>query len=75
LWYSTYWGYYWGPYYYDPVGWNTNVGYAGCSQWRAVLAFAFMAAITYLVSSILVSSSSPIHFFYFFGLVPASDRD
>jgi len=47
LWYSTYWGYYWDPYY------RGGVGYAGCSQWRAVLAFSFMAAITYLVSSIL----------------------
>ncbi|KAK0649884.1 hypothetical protein B0T16DRAFT_428431 [Cercophora newfieldiana] len=56
LWYSSYWGYYWGdPWVWTPeIGWNaTNVGYAGCSQWRAVLAFSFMASITFLISSIL----------------------
>ncbi|KAK0609486.1 hypothetical protein B0T14DRAFT_572175 [Immersiella caudata] len=52
LWYSSYWGYYWGnPWYYDPIG--NNIGYASCPKWRAVLVFSFMAAVTYLVSSIL----------------------
>jgi hypothetical protein len=68
LWYNSYWGYYWGnPWYYDPIG--NNIGYAGCSQWRAVLAFSFMAAITYLISSILVSSPpTPV-----FGLLVIED--
>lgn len=62
LWYQSYWGYYWGnpwndAWEWDEPGWGTTtVGYAGCSQWRAVLAFSFMAAITYLISSILVSA-------------------
>ncbi|KAK1760099.1 hypothetical protein QBC47DRAFT_448706 [Echria macrotheca] len=55
VWYWNYWGYYWGGWYANPVVINGpgDIGYAGCSQWRAVLAFSFMAAITFLLSSIL----------------------
>lgn len=54
FWYLTYWGFYWDPWYWGGPGYGYNtVGYAGCSQWRAVLAFSFMASMTYLVTSIL----------------------
>lgn len=53
-WFNTYWGYYWGRWYLvGPVGINVNL--TGCSAWRSVLAFSFLACITYLISFFLVS--------------------
>jgi hypothetical protein len=57
-WYWDYWGYYWRGWWRRPtviVTGPADIGYAGCSQWRAVLAFSFMAMFAYLVSAILVS--------------------
>ncbi|KAK0747158.1 hypothetical protein B0T18DRAFT_325955 [Schizothecium vesticola] len=57
-WYNTYWGYYWGRWYLvSPVGVDGN--WTGCSAWRSVLAFSFIACIGFLLSAILVSSTSP----------------
>ncbi|KAK1749785.1 hypothetical protein QBC47DRAFT_354510 [Echria macrotheca] len=51
-WYNTYWGYYWGRWYLvGPVG--IDVNWAGCSAWKTVLAFSFIASITFLLSGIL----------------------
>jgi len=60
-WYWNYWGYYWGGWYYNPIVVNgpADIAYSGCSQWRAVLAFSFMASITFLLSAILVSFLPP----------------
>ncbi|RMJ17426.1 hypothetical protein CDV36_002886 [Fusarium kuroshium] len=51
-WYRNYWGYYWGSYWH--VGRpGVNVHRAGCSHWRTVLAFSFIAWFAYLLSGIL----------------------
>ncbi|KAG7284913.1 hypothetical protein NEMBOFW57_009528 [Staphylotrichum longicolle] len=55
-WYWDYWGYYWGGWWRRPtviVTGPADIGYAGCSQWRTVLAFSFMAMFSYFVSAIL----------------------
>ncbi|KAK4033215.1 hypothetical protein C8A01DRAFT_40344 [Parachaetomium inaequale] len=46
-WFSNYWGFFWG-------GWWRNrffIGASGCSHWRAVLAFSFVAMFTYLITT------------------------
>ncbi|KAK0642193.1 hypothetical protein B0T16DRAFT_336551 [Cercophora newfieldiana] len=55
-WYLTYWGYYWGRWYYvgDP---GINVNWTGCSAYRTVLAFSFVAMFVYLLSFLLVGCS------------------
>ncbi|KAL1838370.1 hypothetical protein VTJ49DRAFT_2711 [Mycothermus thermophilus] len=54
-WYYDYWGYYWGRWWLTPVRitgpWD--IAWAGCSSWRAALAFSFLAMIGYLVTAIL----------------------
>ncbi|KAK3354025.1 hypothetical protein B0T25DRAFT_224365 [Lasiosphaeria hispida] len=51
-WFNNYWGYYWGRWYWvGPVG--VDVQWTGCSAWRTVLAFSFVAFIVYLLSGIL----------------------
>ncbi|KAI8713988.1 MARVEL domain-containing protein [Fusarium sp. LHS14.1] len=52
-WYRTYWGYYWGSYWRVGRPGVVNVGRAGCSHWRTVLAFSFIAWLAYLLSGIL----------------------
>jgi hypothetical protein len=55
-WYYNYWGYYWGGFWRTPIiitgPWD--IGWSGCSSLRAVLAFSFIAALCYLLSSFLV---------------------
>ncbi|KAH6977608.1 hypothetical protein EDB80DRAFT_757379 [Ilyonectria destructans] len=52
-WYYNYWGYYWGHFWtVGPVG-RVNINSAGCSQWRTVLAFSFIAWFLHLLSGIL----------------------
>ncbi|KAM5343432.1 hypothetical protein ACJ41O_011969 [Fusarium nematophilum] len=52
-WYNTYWGYYWGRWWtVGPAG-RVDVNRAGCSQWRTVLAFAFIAWVLHLLSGCL----------------------
>jgi uncharacterized membrane protein YtjA (UPF0391 family) len=46
-WYYDYWGYLW--------NWYSEYYYAGCSAWRAVLAFSFIPIVLYLLSALLVS--------------------
>jgi hypothetical protein len=54
-WYYDYWGYYWGHFWRaGPIG-TVNINGAGCAQWRAVLAFSFIAWFLHLTSGILVS--------------------
>lgn len=51
-WYRNYWGYYWGRWYtVGPAG--INVNWAGCSSYRTILAFSFIASMLYLCSAIL----------------------
>ncbi len=53
FWYTNYWGYYWGRWFYvAPVG--VDIGWSGCSAWRTVLAFSFIAMLCYLLSAMLV---------------------
>ncbi|KAK4674950.1 hypothetical protein QC764_502580 [Podospora pseudoanserina] len=52
-WYWNYWGYYWGGWWRVPDLTVWDRGYGGCASWRAVLAFSFLAAMAYLVSTIL----------------------
>jgi len=55
-WFNTYWGYYWGRWYLvAPPGGSLNINWTGCSAWRSVLAFSFLACIMYLLSFFLVS--------------------
>ncbi|KAH7313926.1 hypothetical protein B0I35DRAFT_436114 [Stachybotrys elegans] len=52
-WYYNYWGYYWGwSWRYGPVG-RVRVDGAGCGEWRAVLAFSFIAWVLHLTSGFL----------------------
>ncbi|KAL3608839.1 hypothetical protein FPOAC2_03850 [Fusarium poae] len=52
-WYYNYWGYYWGRFYrVGPIG-TVSIDGAGCSQWRTVLAFSFIAWFLHLLSGIL----------------------
>lgn len=51
-WYYNYWGWYWGG------GYDRWTYGGACSNWRAVLAFSFMASISFLLSSILVRLAS-----------------
>ncbi|KAB5542747.1 hypothetical protein GE09DRAFT_1133181 [Coniochaeta sp. 2T2.1] len=54
-WYYNYWGYYWGGYWRTPivVTGPASINWAGCSSWRVVLAWSFMASMAFLGSSIL----------------------
>ncbi|KAK0630516.1 hypothetical protein B0T17DRAFT_590006 [Bombardia bombarda] len=54
-WYWNYWGFYWGGWWGNPwrITGPGDIGYAGCSSWRTVLAFSFMASIAFLISGIL----------------------
>jgi len=54
-WYYSYWGYYWGGWYYAyPSGWNTRLYWtSGCTSWRVLLAFAFIGGFTWLISFFL----------------------
>ncbi|KAK3389678.1 hypothetical protein B0H63DRAFT_102963 [Podospora didyma] len=52
FWYDAYWGYYWGRWYrVGPVGLDVN--WAGCSAWRTVLAFTFIAMFIFLLQFFL----------------------
>ncbi|KAK3323144.1 hypothetical protein B0T19DRAFT_198515 [Cercophora scortea] len=44
FWFNVYWGYYWGRWYRPGINWS------GCSAYRTVLAFSFIASFTYLLS-------------------------
>jgi len=54
-WYYNYWGYYWGDFWRTPfiITGPWDIGWSGCSSLMAVLAFSFIAAMTYLFSSFL----------------------
>ncbi|KAL2270647.1 hypothetical protein VTJ83DRAFT_18 [Remersonia thermophila] len=54
-WYYDYWGYYWGRWWLTPVivTGPGDIEWAGCSYWRTVLAFSFLAMIGYLGTAIL----------------------
>lgn len=56
-WFWNYWGFIWGGWWRRPVIVNgpADIAYSGCSQWRTVLAFSFMAMFAYLISTFLVS--------------------
>uniref|UniRef100_A0A8H7K4E3 MARVEL domain-containing protein n=1 Tax=Bionectria ochroleuca TaxID=29856 RepID=A0A8H7K4E3_BIOOC len=52
-WYNNYWGYYWGRWWRTgPVG-VVRVNNAGCSDYRTVLAFSFIACIIHIGSTLL----------------------
>ncbi|KAH9206223.1 hypothetical protein DL95DRAFT_375509 [Leptodontidium sp. 2 PMI_412] len=56
FWYWNSWGYYWGRYWYTiPQSSITQsvVGRAGCSEWRATLAFSFIGGWCWLLSGFL----------------------
>ncbi|KAB5517400.1 hypothetical protein GE09DRAFT_1158706 [Coniochaeta sp. 2T2.1] len=55
FWYYNYWGYYWGGYWRNPiiVTGPASINWSGCSSWRVVLAWSFMASMAFLCSSIL----------------------
>jgi len=60
IWYWSYWGFYWGGFWRSPtiiVNGPSSIGWAGCSSWRAALAFTFIASMAFLFSSILVSQA------------------
>jgi len=51
-WYNDYWGYYWGRLWrFGPIG--TVRVTSGCSEWRTVLAFSFIAIFAYIMSGIV----------------------
>ncbi|KAL2120269.1 hypothetical protein VTJ04DRAFT_4295 [Mycothermus thermophilus] len=52
-WYRTYWGYYWGQWYRVVSTPGIEVNRTGCSAWRTVLAFSFVAIVLYLLSATL----------------------
>ncbi|KAH8698065.1 hypothetical protein GQ44DRAFT_633461 [Phaeosphaeriaceae sp. PMI808] len=59
-WYWNYWGYYWGRYWTIAPRVTITAGavdHAGCGSWRAIVAFLFIGAFTWLLSAILVSST------------------
>ncbi|KAH7067708.1 hypothetical protein BKA63DRAFT_522667 [Paraphoma chrysanthemicola] len=65
IWYYNYWGYYWGRFWTVTPRINITasaVDHAGCGSWRAVLAFLFIGAMSWMLSAILVSSM--FHFDY-----------
>ncbi|AEO67391.1 uncharacterized protein THITE_151086 [Thermothielavioides terrestris NRRL 8126] len=51
-WFRTYWGFYWGEW-RRVVAPGITRRLDGCSAWRSVLAFSFIAMFLYLLSSIL----------------------
>ncbi|USP73629.1 hypothetical protein yc1106_00903 [Curvularia clavata] len=56
FWYWNYWGYYWGRFW--TVGPRVTitpgvVGNAGCGSWRAILAFLFIGAMSWMLSASL----------------------
>jgi len=55
VWYYNYWGYYWGGFWRTPivvVG-PSSIGRSGCSSWKTVLAFSFIASMAFLFSTFL----------------------
>lgn len=55
-WYWNYWGYYWGRYWTIAPRVTITAGavdHAGCGSWRAIVAFLFIGAFTWLLSAIL----------------------
>jgi hypothetical protein len=55
-WYYHYWGYYWGRFWYTPginITFNT-IGTVGCSEWRTILAFAFIGGFCWLANTLIV---------------------
>ncbi|PVH91265.1 hypothetical protein DM02DRAFT_606690 [Periconia macrospinosa] len=58
-WYYNYWGFYWGRFWRVPrvTVTATTIGSAGCGTWRAILAFLFIGAMSWMLSGILVSSA------------------
>ncbi|KAH8788902.1 hypothetical protein F5883DRAFT_533501 [Diaporthe sp. PMI_573] len=54
-WYWSYWGYYWGGYWRTPVVVSSpyDIAFTGCSSWRAVLAWSFIAFFLFGGSAIL----------------------
>ncbi|KAL8391814.1 hypothetical protein RB595_002136 [Gaeumannomyces hyphopodioides] len=52
FWYWNYWGYYWGGFWRHDIDvygpWD--ISWSGCSSWRAVIAFSFIAAMAHLAS-------------------------
>ncbi|KAH8598422.1 hypothetical protein B0O99DRAFT_591709 [Bisporella sp. PMI_857] len=55
-WYWNYWGYYWGRYWHTIPHVSITqsvVGTVGCSEWRVVLAFSFVAGWVWFTSGIL----------------------
>jgi len=55
VWYWSYWGFFWGGFWRTPVlvTGPGDIGWAGCSAWRTVLAFTFISSMTFLCSSFL----------------------
>ena len=55
VWYYNYWGYYWGGFWRTPivVTGPFSIGWAGCSSWKTVLAFSFIASMAFLFSTFL----------------------
>jgi len=54
-WYYNYWGFYWGRFWTVPrvTVTATTIGSAGCRTWRAILAFLFIGAMSWMLSGIL----------------------
>jgi len=52
-WYYNYWGFYWGGFWRVPNVSVTTIGSAGCRTWRAILAFLFIGAMSWMLSAIL----------------------
>ncbi|KAH8906500.1 hypothetical protein BR93DRAFT_880370 [Coniochaeta sp. PMI_546] len=62
-WYWSYWGYYWGGFWRTPtiiVSGPSDINFAGCGSWKAVLAWTFIMSIAFLISSFLVSYFRPV---------------
>jgi len=56
-WYWSYWGVLWGGFWRTPriVNGPADIGWSGCSSWRAVIAWSFISFFLSLCSAILVS--------------------
>ncbi|KAK3901554.1 hypothetical protein C8A05DRAFT_34769 [Staphylotrichum tortipilum] len=50
-WFSNYWSFYWGRFWRRPVLVTTSS--SGCSQWRTVLAFSFLAMFAFFITTFL----------------------
>ncbi|KAL2187934.1 hypothetical protein L209DRAFT_684139 [Thermothelomyces heterothallicus CBS 203.75] len=60
-WFTNYWGFYWGGWWLRRPFWGRPGSFirSGCSSWRTVLAFSFMAMVSFLVTTCLVRP--PLH--------------